>query len=238
MLASPAQVAETACGMITDLITSVPDCVLGLATGSTPLDTYRGLVQRHQHGLRFDEVETFNLDEYAGLASDHPQSYHAYMAENLFDHIDIDRSDTHIPRGDADDLDEECLRFEQSIRDVGGVDHWLLGIGSNGHVAFNEPGCDPDSTTRVVDLAPETITANSRFFDRAEDVPRRALTAGISTILSADRIVLLAYGANKAEAVAEAIAGPVSPDCPASFLQTHPDCTFLLDTAAASLLLP
>jgi len=212
--------------------------VLGLATGSTPLQTYGRLATLHQQGLSFKGVTTYNLDEYAGLSSDHPKSYHTYMAEHLFDHLDIDPGKTHIPIGDTGDPSTECTRFEQEIRDSGGVDLWLLGIGSNGHIAFNEPGCSIDSRTRIIDLAPETVTANSRFFDSQDDVPRTALTVGIGTILEARRILLLAYSGNKAEAICEAVAGPVSADCPASYLQNHPDCTFLLDADAASLLTP
>ena len=233
-LASPSQVAARASEVIASLVQSTPSPVIGLATGSTPIDTYARLVERHRKGLSFADVTTFNLDEYIGLSPDHPQSYHTYMSAHLFASIDLNPEQANIPAGDADDLEAECSRYEQAIADAGGVDLWLLGIGSNGHIAFNEPGCAPDSRTRVVDLAPETITANSRYFDSIEDVPPRAITAGIATILSARRILLLAFGASKAEPICEALAGPVSSDCPASFLQNHPDCTFVLDEAAAS----
>lgn len=235
---TPDAVADAAADIIADLVASVPDCVIGLPTGSTPIATYERLIERHRQGLSFAEVTTFNLDEYVGLSPDDPQSYHAYMARHLFDHIDIDRSRIHIPDGAADDLDAAADAFEEAIDDVDGVDLWMLGIGSNGHIAFNEPGCDPDSLTRVVDLSEDTILANSRFFDSADEVPRTAITAGVATILDAERIILLAYGSTKAAAIAEAVAGPVTADCPASYLQTHPDCTFLIDEAAASLLDP
>lgn len=236
ILSGPTQVADRASDTIAGLVASDPGCVLGLATGSSPVDTYARLVDRHQEGLTFSQITTFNLDEYAGIPASHPQSYHTYMSHHLFDHVDLDPSRTHIPDAEADDLALACQRYEETIRDAGGVDLWLLGIGSNGHIAFNEPGCDRNSRTRVVDLAPETITANSRFFDRQEDVPRQAITVGIATILEARRILLIAFGPNKAESICEALAGPVSADCPASYLQDHPDCTFLLDEAAASLL--
>jgi glucosamine-6-phosphate deaminase len=238
ILPSSNAVSARASETIAALIEESESPVLGLATGSTPVDTYGQLVERHRSGLSFANVTTFNLDEYVGLSNDHPQSYHAFMGDNLFDHVDLDPGRTHIPAGDAVDPDVECHQYEQAIATAGGVDLWLLGIGSNGHIAFNEPGCDADSRTRVVELASETITANSRYFDRSEDVPRQAITAGIATILSAERILLLACGASKAEPVCEALAGPISSDCPASFLQEHPDCTFLLDSEAASLLTP
>lgn len=233
---SAEHIARYAGDSIADLVRNDPECVLGLSSGSTPLQTYRHLVGLHNEGLSFRDVTMFNLDEYVGLSSDHPQSYHRTMSEHLFDHLDVEQ--VHIPDGQAEDLDMECLRFEQAIADVDGVDLWLLGIGSNGHIAFNEPGCSADSRTRVVDLAPSTITANSRFFDSQEDVPRQALTVGIATILEARKILLLATGGSKAEAICEALAGAMSPDCPASYLQDHPDCTFLLDDEAASLLNP
>lgn len=238
ILASPTDVSRRASETMAGLIDASPECTLGLATGSSPVETYQLLVEKHQNGLSFSQAASFNLDEYVGLAPDHPQSYHAFMAEHLFDHVDLAPDRIHIPKGDADDLDAECDRFEAAIDEAGGVDLWLLGIGSNGHIGFNEPGSPNDSRTRIVDLAPETVQANSRFFETADDVPRQALTAGIATILSARRILLLACGDHKAEAICEALAGPVSADCPASFLQEHPDCTFLLDRAAASLLTP
>lgn len=232
--ASADQVATSVSDTIVKLVENSSACNLGLATGSTPIKTYGKLVEHHRKGVSFESVTTFNLDEYVGLPSEHPKSYHVYMTDYLFDHLDISAGQTHIPAGDCDDLDAECTRYEQEIYDLGGVDIWLLGIGSNGHIAFNEPGCSSDSRTRVVDLAPETVTANSRFFDSSDDVPRQAITVGIKTILEARRILLLACGDSKAEAICEAVAGPISAGCPASYLQNHPDCTFLLDSDAAS----
>jgi glucosamine-6-phosphate deaminase len=221
---------------ISTLVTQQPGCVLGLPTGSTPIATYAKLVESHNAGLSFADVATFNLDEYVGLPDKHEQSYHHFMATQLFDHIDIDTDRTHLPDGMADDLDTECQAYENDIANTGGLDLCVLGIGTNGHIAFNEPGCALDSRTRVVGLSPETISTNSRLFDSPDDVPREAISAGIATILDAKRLLLLAYGGSKAEAVAQALAGPVTSDCPASYLQNHPDCTFLLDTESASLL--
>jgi glucosamine-6-phosphate deaminase len=235
-LASPDAIARMAAESISTLVTQQPGCVLGLPTGSTPIATYAKLVESHNAGLSFADVATFNLDEYVGLPDKHEQSYHHFMATQLFDHIDIDTDRTHLPDGMADDLDTECQASENDIANTGGLDLCVLGIGTNGHIAFNEPGCALDSRTRVVGLSPETISTNSRLFDSPDDVPREAISAGIATILDAKRLLLLAYGGSKAEAVAQALAGPVTSDCPASYLQNHPDCTFLLDTESASLL--
>ena len=235
-LASPDAIARMAAESIATLVGQQPDCVLGLPTGSTPIATYTKLVESHNAGLSFADVTTFNLDEYVGLPDKHEQSYHHFMTAQLFDHIDIDTDRTHLPDGVANDLDAECQAYENDIASTGGLDLCVLGIGTNGHIAFNEPGCPLDSRTRVVDLTSETISANSRLFDSPHDVPREAITAGIATILDAKRLLLLAYGGSKAEAVAQALAGPVTSDCPASYLQNHPDCTFLLDTESASRL--
>lgn len=209
-------------------------CVLGLATGSTPLEVYAELARRHrEEALDFGKATTVNLDEYIGLPPGHPQSYVHYMHEHLFRHINIDRDRTHLPNVHAADLSESANDFERLVESTGGVDLQLLGIGTNGHIGFNEPGAEEDSVTRVVDLAPGTIHSNSRFFESESDVPRRAITMGIATILRAQKIVLLATGDSKAEAVAEAINGPISRDNPASFLQTHANVHFVLDSAAA-----
>lgn len=211
--------------------------VLGLATGSTPLSVYRELVRLHKEDdLSFDKVITFNLDEYWGLSGNHDQSYRFFMNQNLFNQIDIPLWNTHVLSGIAQNAYWECLAFEARILAVGGVDLWLLGIGGNGHIAFNEPGSDADSRTRRVDLAPQTIEANSdgRFFKDPNEVPRSALSAGIGTIRDARKVVLLATGSQKATAVAAALQGPLSPKCPASLLQDHSDCSFVLDEAAAA----
>ena len=235
ILPSPSDVAQIASSIVADLIRGKPDCVLGLSTGASPIETYERLVQMHREDdLSFASVTTFNLDEYVGLCSGHEQSYRAYMRRHLFDRVDIPIGQTHVPDGCAAHLDTECDSFEQALVEVGGVDIWLLGIGRNGHIAFNEPGSSPDSRTRKISLAETTIQANSRFFDRPEDVPRQALSAGIATILDGRRVLLIATGAEKADAIRGALEGQVDPACPASFLQTHEDCVFLLDEAAAS----
>tara|TARA_Y100000588_G_scaffold314504_2_gene342173 strand:+ start:6121 stop:6867 length:747 start_codon:yes stop_codon:yes gene_type:complete len=233
----PSDVADIAASVIAGLLRSTPSCVLGLSTGSSPIQTYDRLVEMHlEDGLSFSQARTFNLDEYVGFCGSHEQSYRAYMNRHLFDQIDIHIDRTHVPDGCADNLGVACDRFEALIAEAGGADLWFLGIGHNGHIAFNEPGSIPESRTRRISLAPETIEANSRFFDRAEDVPRHALTAGIGTILEGKRILLIATGESKAVAIRDALEGPITPACPASYLQTHDACTFVIDRAAASLL--
>ena len=235
---TPDDVARAAASEIAALIRQKRDAVLGLATGSTPVRTYAELVRMNREGLSFSRLTTFNLDEYWGLDGRHPQSYRYFMNHTFFAGTDIQLWNTHIPNGMAVDADLECEAFETRIRACGGVDLWLLGIGRNGHIAFNEPGSAPDSRTRLVDLTESTIVANSRFFDRLEDVPKQALTAGIATICEAKRILLLATGKDKARAIARAAQGASHPACPASFLQTHSDCTFILDREAASVVSP
>ncbi len=235
---TPDDVARAAASEIAALIRQERDAVLGLATGSTPVRTYAELVRMNREGLSFSRLTTFNLDEYWGLDGRHPQSYRYFMNHTFFAGTDIQLWNTHIPNGMAVDADLECEAFETKIRACGGVDLWLLGIGRNGHIAFNEPGSAPDSRTRLVDLTESTIVANSRFFDRLEDVPKQALTAGIATICEAKRILLLATGKDKARAIARAVHDAQHPACPASFLQTHSDCTFILDREAASVVSP
>lgn len=230
-------VAGVTADILADLVRTKQDCVLGLSTGSSPLSTYARLIQIHREdGLCFARTRTFNLDEYVGLCGSHEQSYRAYMDRHLFDHIDVPIEHTDVMDGCADSLDAECDRFERAVAEAGSVDVWLLGIGVNGHIAFNEPGTDPSSRTRSITLAPETIQANSRFFDNPSQVPKQALTAGIATILDGRRILLIATGESKAAPVRDAIEGPVDPTCPASHLQLHTDCTFILDEPAACLL--
>lgn len=232
-----AEVAVEASEIIANLVRVRPDAVIGLATGSTPEQTYARLAeQHHSEGLEFRRVTSFNLDEYWGLDGDHDQSYRYFMNDRLFRKIDIRPWNTHVLNGLAANPDLECRAFETGIRAAGGIDLWLLGIGTNGHVAFNEPGSPVDSRTRLVNLAPSTIEANSdgRFFKDAASVPRFALSAGIGTIREARRILLLATGDRKAGAVAQALEGPPTTDCPASLLQSHPDCTFIVDREAAS----
>jgi len=221
--------------LIARAIRARPEAVIGLATGSTPTRCYGELVRLHrEEGLSFAGVRTFNLDEYLGLPGDHAQGYRRFMQEQLFERIDIRPWNTHVLDGMARDTGAECAAFEHRIAAVGGVDLWLLGIGANGHIAFNEPGSAADSRTRAVDLSAETIAANSdgRFFKDPAEVPRQALTAGIATIRAARRIVLLATGAGKRAALRTAVEGPSTESCPASLLQGHPDCLFLADREA------
>ena len=232
-------VAKKAAAIFAKQLKAKPDSVFGFATGSTPEKTYAELARLHkEEGLDFSKVRTFNLDEYWGLDGDHNQSYRYFMNDRLFKHINIKPWNTFVLDGTAVNPMLECKAFETKILAVGGVDIWLLGIGNNGHIAFNEPGSSVDSRTRLVSLTQSTIDANSdgRFFKNPADVPRCALSAGIGTIREARKIVLLATGSKKADAVAAALEGPFSPDCPASLLQDHKDCTFILDSEAASKL--
>jgi glucosamine-6-phosphate deaminase len=220
---------------VAGLLRAKPDAVLGLATGSTPLGLYRELIRLHkQEGLDFSRVTTFNLDEYVGLGPDHPQSYHYFMHENLFKHINVNPRSVHVPSGTADDYGSYCRWYEQRIKECGGIDLQVLGIGSDGHVAFNEPGSSLRSRTRVKTLARQTIEDNARFFPRKEDVPVFAITMGVGTILESRKTVLLANGKGKAGAVAAAVEGPVTAMITASALQMHPDCTFFVDDDAAA----
>lgn len=226
-----------AADIIAKQVTEKPNSVLGLATGSTPVGTYQELVRKHrEEGLSFREVITFNLDEYLGLSGDHPASYRYFMWDNLFRYVDIPEDHVHIPRGSAEDIEAECRIYEELLKKLGPIDLQILGIGGNGHIGFNEPGTEFGSVTHVIELTKSTIEANSRFFDRMEDVPRRAVSMGIKSIMQSRRILLLASGEAKADAVAKAVNGPVTTSVPASVLQLHPQCTFLLDKAAASLL--
>jgi glucosamine-6-phosphate deaminase len=225
--------------MIAEVVLARSDAVIGLATGSTPERTYAELARLHKdEGLNFTKVTTFNLDEYWGLDGDHDQSYRYFMNDRLFNRIDIRPWNANVLNGKAAYPQLECAAFEDKILSVGGIDLWLLGIGGNGHIAFNEPGSSVDSRTRLVNLSPETIAANSdgRFFSDASEVPRCALTAGIGTIREARKIVLLATGSGKAAAVAAAVDGPFAAECPASLLQDHPDCTYIIDGEAAAQL--
>ncbi len=228
--------SRMAADMLVELVERKPNAVLGLATGSTPIGLYEELVQRHRQGQGFTQVVTFNLDEYYGLAADHPASYHYYMKEHLFSHLNIPVQNINIPDGTAIDAAEECRAYEAKIAKAGGIDLQILGIGTNGHIGFNEPGTPFGSTTGLVNLAPATIEANSRFFERSEDVPRQAISMGIRSIMKCRKIILLANGESKANAIAAAVEGPVTESLPASVLQLHPDCTFILDEAAASKL--
>ncbi|MDA8353331.1 MAG: glucosamine-6-phosphate deaminase [Firmicutes bacterium] len=209
---------------------------LGLATGGTPVGVYRNMVQDHlDHGTSYREIQTFNLDEYLGLAPDHPQSYHAYMEEHLFRWVDLQPNKTHIPDGKAADPEAECRRYEEMIQQQGGIDLQLLGIGVNGHIGFNEPGTPFDSTTRVVQLAESTRRANARFFSEQEEVPTHAITMGIGTIMKSREILLLASGTSKAPVMRSMLQQEVSEQLPASVLKRHPRAQVIADQDALSL---
>ncbi len=229
--------SKKAAELIKEVVKENPNAVLGLATGSSPIGTYAELIKDHQKkdGLSYAGVKTVNLDEYVGLGEGDEQSYVTFMRKNLFNYIDIDLSNTNLPNGKAVDLDEECNRYNALLSTLK-QDVQVLGIGSNGHIGFNEPGTSFDSVTHVVDLTENTIKDNSRLFDRIEDVPRRALTMGIKNILDAKMIIVVANGDNKADAVAKAIEGEITESVPASVLQKHDNVYFVLDTKAASKL--
>jgi len=211
--------------------------VLGLATGSTPVPVYKELIRMHkEEGLDFSTVITYNLDEYVGLEPTHDQSYRCFMNEQLFDHVNVNKKNTYVPDGLAEDIQAICEEYEDMIEGVGGIDLQVLGIGTNGHIGFNEPGSSLASRTRLVKLTPNTIQDNARFFKSADDVPKEAISMGVGTVLDAAAVLLLAAGENKADAVARAIEGPITATVPASALQLHPDVTFILARDAASKL--
>lgn len=205
-----------------------PNCVLGLATGSSPLGTYANLAEKYSRGeLDFSEVTSVNLDEYVGLDGTDNQSYRYFMNENLFSKINIDIAKTHVPNGCAEDLDKECKRYDKLIKDLGEIDLQLLGIGLDGHIGFNEP-CDKFlKNTNIVTLDSSTIEANSRFFDSVNDVPTKAITMGIGAIMRAKKVLLIANGMNKREIIEKAFFGPITPLVPASILQLHNDLTVI-----------
>jgi glucosamine-6-phosphate deaminase len=234
---SPEEMSKTAARVVARTLNSKPNAVLGLATGSTPLGLYKELVRMHQEeGLDFSQVTTFNLDEYVGLTHKHPQSYHYFMYENLFRHINIPKQNIYIPSGTTDNYEAFCKWYEQRIVESGGIDLQILGIGSDGHIAFNEPTSSLGSRTRIKTLARQTIEDNARFFSAPDEVPVYAITMGVGTILEAHKIILLAHGKHKADAVAAAIEGPVTSKVTASALQLHRDVMFIVDRDAASAL--
>ncbi len=231
------EVSDRAAERVIAALRQKPGLVLGLATGSSPVGLYRRLAEAHHNdGLDFSQVVSFNLDEYVGLAPEHEQSYRRFMNENLFDHVNIRSENTHVPDGLARPLLEHCRDYERMIREAGGIDLQVLGVGRDGHVAFNEPGTSLGSRTHVTALTRETIEDNSRFFEGPDEVPRFAVTMGIGTILEARTCLLLAVGEDKADAVRAAIEGPVTSMVTASALQLHPDTVAVVDEAAAGKL--
>ena len=233
---NPALAAQAAATLIASEILSKPDAVIGLPTGSSPVATYRELIRMNEAGvLDFSRVTTFNLDEYVGLTGDHPQSYRYFMNDNLFDHVNIPKENTHVPCGTGD-VEANARAYEAAIDAAGGIDLQFMGIGRNGHIGFNEPAEAYPDCTSIIDLTPSTIDANKRFFDSADDVPRRAISMGVGTIMRARKALLIATGSDKAEAVRDLVKGAVSPKLPASALRMHANAVIILDEAAAALL--
>lgn len=231
---SPRDAADEVASIIASSVIQKPACVLGLATGATPIAVYQSLVAMHNAGkVSFSKTVSFNLDEYQGLSENHPQSFRHFMNQQLYEATDFDPVNTHFPTSDPV---SPPVDYERKIKESGGIDLQLLGIGSNGHIAFNEPGSQRDSRTRWVELTEETIQANARFFASQEEVPRRAITMGIGTILEAKQIVLLATGTHKAVAISRTLNERPTSACPASFLQDHKRVTIILDQEAASRL--
>ncbi|WP_313074158.1 glucosamine-6-phosphate deaminase [Lacrimispora sp.] len=225
--------SRKAANIISAQVIMKPNCVLGLATGSTPIGIYKQLIEWYSKGdLDFSRVKTANLDEYKGLTKENDQSYYHFMRENLFCHVNINEANTNIPDGTETDANKEAARYEETIKELGGIDLQLLGLGHNGHIGFNEPSDIFTRDTHIVDLQESTIEANKRFFDTIEEVPKQAYTMGIGTIMSAKKILLVVSGEDKAEILHDVITGPVSPRVPASILQLHPDVIIVADEAA------
>ena len=232
-----ADVSLKAANIIASVVTLKPDCVLGLATGSSPVGTYKELIKKYEAGeLDFSQVKTVNLDEYVGLSKDHDQSYAYFMRDNRFDHVNIDQTNCNIPSGRTEKPDAECANYDKLIASLGGTDLQLLGMGPNGHIGFNEPAEVFFPATHCVKLADSTIDANARFFATRDDVPKQAYTMGIWGIMQAKKVLMVVNGKNKAQAVKAALTGPVDPKVPASILQLHPDFTMVADEEALSLL--
>ncbi|WP_028992268.1 glucosamine-6-phosphate deaminase [Thermoanaerobacter thermocopriae] len=231
------EMSKKAAEIVKRQIKERPNTVLGLATGSTPLGMYKYLIEMYKKGeIDFSNVITFNLDEYVGLSAEHPQSYHYFMFHNFFHHVNIKKEHIHIPNGVALDFEEECRRYEEEIEKAGGIDLQILGIGVNGHIGFNEPDESIDTKTHVVTLTEDTINANKRFFKSADEVPKKAITMGLGSIMKAKKIVLLASGKNKAKAIKETIKGQLTTKVPSTVLTLHPDVTIIIDKEAASLI--
>lgn len=231
------EMSKIAAKEIGKLLYVKPDAVLGLATGSTPEGVYKELIQLNKENkIDFSKVTSFNLDEYKGLKCNHPQSYRYFMDTKLFNHVNIDKSKTHVPNGEALDIDKECEEYDEAIEKAGGIDLQLLGIGRNGHIGFNEPSDYLNLNTHLTDLTDDTIKANSRFFDSIDEVPTKAVTMGLGSIMKAKKIILLASGEKKADIIAKLVEDKISTRVPASILQVHPDVLVIVDREAASLL--
>lgn len=231
------EISKVTSNLICNEINKKPDITLGLATGSSPIGTYKELINLYNEGkVDFSKVKTFNLDEYYNLSKSNKQSYDYFMKENFFNHINIDLNNTHIPNGLANDIETECKEYDLSILNNGGIDIQILGIGSNAHIAFNEPSNTFKVGTSLVNLTQSTIQANSRFFEKIEDVPTQAISMGIGSIFKAKKIILIASGKSKAEAIYKTLNEDINPQVPSSILQLHNDVTLILDEDSASML--
>lgn len=231
------EMSKVAGDILAEQIKNDPESVLGLATGSTPIGLYKHLIELNKNGsISFKTINTVNLDEYVGLEPTHDQSYRYFMNTNLFDHVDIDKNNTNVPSGIAKDFDAECERYENVIKNLGGIDIQLLGIGNNGHIGFNEPDDHFAKLTHVTGLTKSTIEANARFFEKESDVPTKAISMGIKTIFGAKKVLLVASGESKAQTIFDTVNGDITPNVPASILQLHSDVTIVCDEAAAKLL--
>ncbi|MDO5516011.1 MAG: glucosamine-6-phosphate deaminase [Clostridium sp.] len=222
--------SKAAADIIEKLINSKSDAVLGLATGSTPVQTYEELIERYnEKKIDFSNIKTINLDEYIGLDGSNTQSYRYFMNEKLFNYINIDKKNTFLPNGAAEDIEKECRDYDKRIDEMGGIDLQILGIGNNGHIAFNEPNEYLNMNTHVTDLTEDTIQANARFFNSLDEVPKKAITMGVGKIMQAKKIILLASGKNKAQAIKGMLSGRISTENPATMLQLHSDVTLIID---------
>jgi len=230
--------SEVAAKIIADKVNSKPNCVLGLATGSTPVGMYKKLVEYNKNNeVDFSKVTSFNLDEYKGLRGDHNQSYRYFMDNNLFNHINIDKANTFIPNGKAEDIEAECRSYDKRLAEYGGIDLQVLGIGNNGHIGFNEPSDTLSVCTHVTELTKNTIEANSRFFTSIEEVPTEAVTMGLGGIMRAKTILLLASGSQKAEIISKLVNGKINTKIPASLLQIHSNVIVVVDEEAGALIM-
>ncbi|RUT29169.1 glucosamine-6-phosphate deaminase [Paenibacillus zeisoli] len=236
-VSSDEQFNQVGAGMIASLLQSNPRAILGLATGSTPVGVYSHLIELYQQGLvSFAQARSFNLDEYIGLSAEHPESYRHFMNEKLFNHVDMDLKNAHIPDGTAADPEKAALEYTRMLENAGQVDLQILGIGHNGHIGFNEPADELHAHTHVVELKERTREANARFFNSIDEVPTHAITMGIGSILKSRQILLMARGASKAEILERALTGPLTTQCPASLIQTHSNVVVLVDQAAGGRL--
>ena len=231
------ELSKVAANEMAEVVKSNPKAILGLATGGSPIGMYKELIRMNKEGeIDFSNITTVNLDEYVGLSGDHPQSYRYFMNENLFNHININKDNTYVPNGLAENIEEECKNYDNKIAQLGGTDIQLLGIGNNGHIAFNEPDENLVSGTHLTNLTQDTIEANARFFDSIDEVPKTALTMGLGGIMKSKKILVIASGESKAEAVKAMLSGKISTNMPVSMLQMHRDVTLVIDEAAAKLL--